>query len=84
VKKANSMKKRDPEPSMKPKPFKLEVKCTLKEEPARIVLELKERGVVASIREAVVHGLMAFHEKIVERDLKIAQLKASKRLDEEL
>jgi hypothetical protein len=32
----------------------------------------------------VVHGLLAFHEKIVERDLKIAQLKASKRLDEEL
>ena len=82
MKKANSMKRHDTEPSTKPKPFKLEVKCTLKEDPARIVMELKERGVVASIREAVVHGLIAFHEKIVDRDLKIAQLKASKRLEE--
>jgi len=29
------MKKRDKEPSIKPKPFKIEVKCTLKEEPAQ-------------------------------------------------
>jgi len=77
------MKKREAEPSAKTTPFKMEVKCTLKEEPAHIVQELKERGVVASVREAVVHGLIAFHEKIVERDLKIAQLKASKRLDED-
>jgi len=30
------------------------VKCTLRGEPARIVAELKERGVVKSAREAVV------------------------------
>ena len=62
---------------------KLHVKCTLTGEPARIVLELKERGIVRSVREAVVHGILAFYERTVERDLKNAQAKASLRLQEE-
>jgi len=64
----------------KPGPLRVEVRCTLREEPARIILELKERGIVATIREAVVHGLMALHERVLERDLKEAQVKASKRV----
>jgi len=32
---ANLMKKHDTESSTKPKPFKIEVKCVLKEEPAQ-------------------------------------------------
>ena len=62
---------------------KLHVKCTLTGEPARIVLELKERGIVASVREAVVHGILAFYEKTSERDLKKAEARASLRLQEE-
>jgi len=60
------------------------VKCTLRGEPARIVAELKERGVVRSVREAVVHGLLALYEKTMERDLKRAQARASRRLEEEV
>jgi len=67
----------------KPGSLRVEVRCTLSEEPARIILELKERGIVATVREAVVHGLMALHERVLERDLKEAQVKASKRLNEE-
>ena len=62
---------------------KIYVKCTLEGEPARIVRELKQRGLVASVREAVVHGILTYHEKILHRDLELAQLKASRRLDRE-
>jgi len=77
------MKKKESESVDKEKSLKVEVRCTLREEPARIVLDLKERGVVANVREAVVHGLLALHEQILDRDLKEAQVKASKRLNEE-
>jgi len=63
---------------------KVFVRCTLRGEPARIVRELKERGVVASVREAVVHGLIALYERTAERDLKRAQAHASLRLQEEI
>ena len=62
---------------------KLYVKCTLSGEPARIVRELKERGIVCSVREAVVHGILTYYEKVVRRDLEQAQLKASQRLNRE-
>lgn len=64
-------------------PEKVYVKCTLKGEPARIVLELKERGIVKSVREAVVQGLITFYEMTMDRDLKRAQAKASRRIEEE-
>ena len=62
------------------------MKCTLSGEPARIVRELKGRGIVASVREIVVHGILEYYEKILQRDLKQARaraLKASKRLNED-
>ena len=40
------------------KPEKVYLKCTLRGDPALIVLKLKERVVVGSVREAVVHGLL--------------------------
>ena len=40
------------------KPERVYLKCTLRGDPALIVLELKERGIVGSVREAVVHGLL--------------------------
>jgi len=64
-------------------PGKVYVKCTLRGEPARIVLELKERGIVRSAREAVVQGLLAFYEKITEQDLRIAQARTRRRFEEE-
>ena len=44
------------------------VKCTLRGEPARIVPEPKERGLVRSAREAVVRGPLALYGKITEHD----------------
>lgn len=60
---------------------KIYVKCILSGEPARIVRELKERGIVASVREAVVHGILTYYEKVLQRDMELAQLKASQRLN---
>jgi len=60
------------------------VKCEVFGEPARIFWELKRRGIVRSARDAFVQGIMCLHEKVIARDLQLAQLKASKRLEEEL
>jgi len=51
----------------------IHVRCYIKGEPAQLLRELKERGVVSSVREAVVHGILALYEKTIERDLKRAQ-----------
>jgi len=65
------------------KPEKVYLKCTLRGDPALIVLELKERGIVGSVREAVVQGLFAFYERILERDLRRAQVASARRIAEE-
>jgi hypothetical protein len=70
--------------SGEPPDYKVSVRCIISGEPARIFLELKRRGLVRSTRDAVVQGLMSLHERIVQRDLKLAQLKASQRLNEEI
>ena len=62
---------------------KLHVKCILTGEPALMVRELKERGLVRSIREAIVQGILALYERTAERDLKRAQARASLRLEKE-
>lgn len=46
-------------------------------------LELKKRGIVHSTRDAFAQGLRCLHEKIVETDLKRAQLAAARRLNKE-
>ena len=61
---------------------RLYVKCILRGEPAKIVRELKERGIVKSVREAVVQGLLLLHERMAERDLRMAQARASRNLEE--
>ena len=61
------------------KPEKVYLKCVLRGDPALIVLELKERGIVGSVREAVVQGLFAFYEKILRR----AQVASARRIAEE-
>jgi len=62
---------------------KLYVRCSLTGDPARMVRELKDRGIVCSVREAVVHGILALYERTAERDLKRAQARASLRLERE-
>jgi hypothetical protein len=74
---------RDKSSSEQSHDYKVSVRCIISGEPAKIFLELKRRGIVRSTRDAVVQGLMSLHERIVQRDLKIAQLKASQRLNEE-
>lgn len=61
----------------------MRVNCEISGEPARIFLELKQRGIVSSARDAVVQGLLSLHERVLQRDLQLARLKASQRLNEE-
>ena len=46
-----------------------------KGEPAQLLAEWKKRGLVSSCRDAVIQSFKAFQEKLVDRDLKAAQLK---------
>jgi hypothetical protein len=61
---------------------RLYVKCMLRGEPARMVRELKRRGIIKSVREAVVQGILILYERTTERDLKMAQARASRHLEE--
>lgn len=54
---------------------KVHINCNIKGEPAQILLELKERGLVNSNKDAINQGLCALYNKILERDLKTKQLK---------
>jgi hypothetical protein len=65
------------------KPERVYLKCVLRGDPALIVLELKERWIVGSVREAVVQGLFAFYENILEKDLRRAQVASARRIAEE-
>jgi hypothetical protein len=62
---------------------KVHIKCAITGEPAKIFRELKRRGIVSSARDAVVQGLLKLHEVVLQRDLQVAQLEASRRLSEE-
>ena len=55
------------------------VKCVLRGEPARIIRELKGRGVACSVREIVVQGLVALEERTLEREIKGSRLRAERR-----
>ena len=56
------------------------VKCELEGKPARIVRELKRRGMVKSVREAVVQGLLTYWDQVMVRDLREARAQASSRI----
>jgi hypothetical protein len=51
------------------------VNCNINGDAARILLELKKRGVIQSNREAVVQGLFTLQEKVMKLDLEKAKLK---------
>jgi len=65
------------------KPRRIWVKFPITGEMAEIYLQLKERGIVHSTRDAFTQGLRCLHERVMEIDLKRAQLKASERLNQE-
>jgi len=56
------------------------VKCELEGKPAEIVRELKRRGIVKSVREAVVQGLLTYYDQLMTRDLREAQAQTSSRI----
>lgn len=62
---------------------RVHIRCAINGEPARILLELRHRGIIRSNADGVCQGLLALWEKVVRRELEEAQLKASKRLAEE-
>ncbi len=51
------------------------VRCTLVGEPARILLELKERGIASSYRAVISQALYAYDDEVLERDLKSLQVR---------
>ena len=55
------------------------VKCVLTGEPALVLRELLRRGVACSVREAVAHGLLAYYDVVLERDLKKRDLGSERR-----
>ena len=55
---------------------KVRINTLITGEPAEILLELKQRGIVTSHSDAVIQGILAFHEKVVQRDLARARLKS--------
>jgi len=56
------------------------VKCELEGKPAKIVKELKRRGMVKSVREAVVQGLLTYWDQVMVRDLREAQARTGTRI----
>jgi len=51
----------------------LHVKCEIEGKPAEAYRELRKRGIVRSVREAVAHGLLALYDQQMMRDLRAAQ-----------
>jgi hypothetical protein len=51
-------------------------------EPAKWLNEWKRRGIVTSYTDAVIQALRTFNEKVIEQDLKSAQLGNMQRIEE--
>jgi hypothetical protein len=62
---------------------RVHIRCAVDGEPARVLLELRRRGIIRSNADAVCQGLLALWEKAVRRELEEARLMASKRLEQE-
>jgi len=56
------------------------VKCELEGKPAKIIKELKKRGMVKSVREAVVQGILTYWDQVMVRDLRETQAQTSTRI----
>lgn len=62
---------------------RVRINTSIKGEPAEILLELKRRGIATSNTDAIIQGLLALHEKVVQRDLARARLKSLRTWEEE-
>jgi hypothetical protein len=56
------------------------VKCELEGKPAKIIKELKKRGMVKSVREAVVQGILTYWDQVMVRELREAQARTGTRI----
>lgn len=54
---------------------KVRINTVLKNEPAEVLVQLKQRGLARSNTDAISQALLAFYEKVLDRDLKISQLR---------
>ena len=61
---------------------KVRINTTISGQPAEILLELKRRGIVTSNTDAVIQALFALHEKVLDRDLRLARLRTLKEVEE--
>jgi len=62
---------------------RVRINMTLEGEPALWLNEWKRRGLVTSYTDAVIQALRALNEKLIEQDLKFAQLGNIRRAEEE-
>ena len=57
-----------------PRSVKVHVNCEVQGEPAKVLLQLKDRGLVLSNTDAISQGLLALYDRVIERDLKQKKL----------
>jgi len=55
------------------------INTQIRGEPAKMLLELKQRGLVGSNREAISQGILALYERVLQRDLTTKQLNTIRR-----
>ena len=64
--------------SLKEKDDIVNVRCVIRGEPARMIRELKRRGTVTSVKEAVVQGIYTYYDTILQLDLKRLEVEGSR------
>ena len=63
---------------MRKKDDAIHVRCIIKGEPARMIRELKRRGTVTSVKQAVVQGIYTYYDTILQLDLKRLEVERSR------
>lgn len=61
---------------------KIRINTVVVGEPAKWLNEWKRRGIVTSYTDAIIQALRVFNEKLIEQDLKSAQLENIQRIGE--
>jgi hypothetical protein len=61
---------------------KIRINTVVIGEPAKWLNEWKRRGLVTSYTDAIIQALRTFNEKVIEQDLKSAQLGNIQRIEE--
>jgi len=61
---------------------KVRINTTISGEAASILLDLRRRGLVTSARDAIIQALLALYDKVLERDLRAAQLRTMREVEE--